>query len=312
MERKHLLLTLGIALVLLVPGPPTMNHGQDQEPLAGKIELTIVLDQTKMIAGTEQFLEIRVRNRTSHSLQIPGLSADVSLRIFIVDQQGDTLRRGSIADIIGPIHKFTLNPGETVIRDEPLSWYRNMPQGKRIVSAEGTAMLPGSYTISVVLGGVASNTLAMHILEPPHDENEVAKLYRDATSSKHLFDEGTKMVEELLRRYPNSVYARNMYTQLASRLGLYLTPEKATRLQEVVLMGIDRFPDSQTSAGLIWYYLLASRYSLGIERDQRSTPEQIAELEGKVNALKLKYPGTRAARYASEQIEALNKLKSMK
>ena len=106
------------------------------------------------------------------------------------------------------------------------------------------------------------------------------------------------------------MYALNMYSRLVGRLGLYLTPEKARKLEGITLQGIDRFPDSQTAASLITYYLLASRYSLGIGRDDLPTLEQIAELEGKVNALKLKYPGTRAARYASEQIEALNKLKS--
>ena len=180
MERKHLLLTLGIVLVLLVPGPPTMNQGQDQEALAGKIDLTISLDQTEIVTGTVQHLEIRVRNLTSQPLQIPELSADVSLRIFIIDQEGDTLRRGSIAHIIGPIHKFTLNPGETVIRDEELSLYDNMHEGKRIVPFGGLALLPGSYTISTTLVGVKSNTLNIIVLDPPPDEKEVARLYTKA------------------------------------------------------------------------------------------------------------------------------------
>jgi len=303
-ENVSPLFVLGI---FIFSGLLALNAAQREESLDGKIKLAISLDETEFIAGTEQYLEVSINNLTNQYVFIPYPSADLSLKIIISDSQGDTLRRGRIVSTYGNSPKSTINPQQTFVIDEPLSFYSNMPEGKRTTPAGGTAILPGRYTISAVLGGVASNSLTIHILEPSQDEKEVATLFRDAASSRHSLDEGTTMVEELLRKYQSSVYAPNMYTRLGAMLGLYLTPEKVTKLKEVVLEGIDRFPNSQSSDLLITYYLLATRYSLGMGRDDRPTASQIAEIEGKLNLLKSKYPGTRTARYAGEQIEVLKK-----
>jgi hypothetical protein len=224
---KHLKAPLFLVW-LLCSGVPSTKADPD-------LELKLLHDKPVYLIGEPIWIDILVMNHGMDTVVVPYPGSSLGLQKFVVINNGiDTLPyRGGIATLM-EIPEYSLPPGDT------LYGLFNLLDGYRYSKSSSSfykKLLQGEVTVSSYFYGlVTSNTISFTIVEPSGAESEAYTLLNEGSRYQYITMSKAKL-EELLERFPNSVYGQLACVCLSGSHD----PEQNRKYARML---IERFPQS--------------------------------------------------------------------
>jgi hypothetical protein len=172
---------------------------------AADLELKLLHDKPIYLIAEPIWIDILLINHGADTVVVPYPGPVLGLQKFVVVNNGtDTL------PYIGDISTLTETPEHRLAPGDTLYGLFNLLDGYRYTKSGSVFFsrpLQGEVTVSSFYYNlVTSNTISLSIVEPLGVEKEAYTLLTEGTHHEYLVRSKDKL-EELLARFPNSVYA---------------------------------------------------------------------------------------------------------
>lgn len=261
-----------------------------QEESEHPLKATISLDKEKFLVSETIWLTILLENISNDKTL--GACADPVwglLRIEVVSEEGDTLYGGCIQATLGGGPR--LAPGEKDIyfvnivgpicdygiEHEDALHGRLLPEGEYNIQAKVWYHYEGKGST------MFTNKLRFKVEKPKGSEKKAYELMvkgRKKCYSEKKWKEGKEMIWGMIKEYPTSAYRDAAYELLPTHFPYH--PEEALEF-------IEKYPNS----GLVMSVIFAATPKSGKPAERKKFFEDIIK----------KYPNTKAAMYAENQLD---------
>lgn len=189
------------------------------------IKFEIRLDKDTFLEREPIWVDMYLINEGNESVTLQCLELYCQmLTVYLVNSVGDTVEySGYVTDGVPPAGP-TIRPGETYTYGINLS--ESFGKGFReYIPPPLRYLAKDAYTLQMTHNKVLSNRIEFTVLEATGSEKHACDLIKKATRSgfKYYHDDVHLVVdifEELLQKYPNSVYADLAQNELAGLYGL--------------------------------------------------------------------------------------------
>jgi len=181
----------------------------------------IELEKQAYILHEPIWLDVTLTNITSDTLRTHSIVFTSpnhgSFQIEIRDNNGNLLEYTGPMDAIANVPgNLLLDAGEQDFGSINLLEYfrsQNKNSGYSVINWSFPFIPKGSYTINVYFEGDISNNLSFDIVEPSGKEKEVLEIIEKASkiSPKLKADSFAKIFNEVVNKYPNSVFAEKCF-----------------------------------------------------------------------------------------------------
>lgn len=206
--RRIYLLTLLTTLLLL----STVNSSD------GKWDIKIELSKQKYLLHEPVVLDVTLTNNTSDTLRAHSLFPPNHYKfyIFLADSDGKEMKYTGIqANVVW-------GPGELLLAGEQdyacfnvleLFGLRDSNSGYKVSWMWFPYIVEGTYTVVAEYEGDPSNELTFNVVEPYGQEEKALRKIEQASQiwSQAETDPSSRAYGEIVRDYPNSVYAEECY-----------------------------------------------------------------------------------------------------
>jgi hypothetical protein len=197
------------------------------------IKFEIRLDKYTILEREPIWVDMYLINESNESVTLKCLELYWQmLTVYLVNSAGDTVKySGYVTDGIPP-RGPNIRPGETYTYSINLS--ENFGKGFRdYIPPPLRYLAKDAYTLQMVHNKVFSNKIEFTVTEATGSEKNACDLIKNATRSgfKYYHDDVHQVIdifEELLKKYPNSVYADLAQNELAGLYGLVREIGKTT------------------------------------------------------------------------------------
>jgi hypothetical protein len=214
--------------------------GTGSTVFASDVELKLLCDKSTYLVAEPIWIDILVINHSPDTQAVPFASVPLDeVRFTVVNNGTDTLDyRGLILDAVEGM-RFDLSPGDT------LYGLFNFVEGYRYSRSRKPfyyKLLQGQVSITARYNrGMVSPTLLIDIVEPTGSEAEAFQLLQEGLKAQ-FSDKSRSRFEEILERFPNSVYADLALERLIGYFCTHVRDADSCRNLSLELM--DRYPNS--------------------------------------------------------------------
>ena len=236
---------------------PLCANSQEQ-----KWELAIELEKQDYLIYEDIWLDLTLTNITSDSIRTVGIGTPNHRGFYVVVKDAS----GAELEYTGPVYGFLSSPGRLIMAGDYEYQSFNLPElfGKSNCEYEYRApssYLPaGRYSVQANFDGAVSNIIFFGIVEPSGSELEALKLLDRARAILitgepiHL---GVPIYQELLDKYPNSVYAEKSYkyTLKDSQASRAAIESGTFDWRAYTLDMLEKFPNSGTARGRLQWLI---------------------------------------------------------
>jgi len=274
-QKKHFVILVMVAVLFTAFwSANSFTQTTNEHPL----KATISLDKEKFLVNEAIWLTIIIQN-ISKDKTLEACADPVSgkVRIEVVSQEGDTIYGGCLIGTFGT--PPTLDPGEKDVyfvdlvgpicnygieHEDALHYGRLLPEGEYSVQATVLYRYQGK-TIPML-----TNKLGFKVEKPKGSEKKAYNLLKGKNAEK---------LWKLIKQYPNSVY-RDAALQLVANFDYH--PEEGME-----------FIDNNPNSGYVASVIFAVTPKKGKSAERKKFYEDIIK----------KYPNTKAAMYAENQLD---------
>jgi hypothetical protein len=261
-----------------------------QQNPANSIDISINLGKKSFATSEPIWLDVSVKNISYYDIKI--LPLDLScmecLKIFLVNSKGDTLSyHGIVSDVTRPPTGYLTEPGNY------RSNYFNLLDGfGEMIDGLGIRRFikPDNYSIIAIYNNIIeSNVETLEVKEPEGEEKKALALLMKGYDYHIQLEipQFDKQLEELVVKYPKSVYADLAYYEMTYWSEDYKDAEEYGK--QLVI----QYPDSKFTRFAFWKML------------RGKTPTQ--QIQFLKNILKVITVNTRAYDWAQSSLESLQK-----
>lgn len=180
----------------------------------GDVEISIRCDKELYLVDEPLWVDILVTNVGDTSVSVPIPKTDFGTLSFLVIANGtDTLAYCGGRSELLYVPTEELQPGDTLYAlSDVASQYRY----SFVKTPFGPNPVTGTIAFNAWYSGLESNQLTVEIVEPHGDEESAWRLLLQAKRERPSAKIAAKKLEDLVSRYPNSVYAPTAYELLSA------------------------------------------------------------------------------------------------
>ncbi len=273
-----------------------------------KWNLEIKLDKQNYISHEPIWLDITLSNITPDTIRTHGLLYPNHREFFIElrDSNGEPVEyTGAQYSLAQHPGNLFLGPGEKEYGSFDLLklfQFRKEIPGYSVSKILFRYIPKGTYTVQVHYEGDFSNEITFNIVEPSGDEKEVIKMIEDVerSSGKHAPYPVSKKFQEIVNRFPNSVFAEicfyeSRFLSKEIRDGMKVSFKEGNN--KIKMEMLENYPNSGNSYGWL----------RSITRDM----DDSTKLDF-INNLKGANLNTRSAKFIEQMQERIDKQKTEK
>lgn len=263
--------------------------------LQGKIKLELSADTNVFVWGEYIWVDVSIVNLLNQEVSVPDLRSHA--RIHITDEHGNRVQ-GPIIDAFMMVY-VPVPPKSSIAESFNVEHWNDKTE-----DSPGTRLLPGTYSARAVLMDVSSNILRFKVVPPSPEQRLVAREIANKIRKWRPAAQRIQDAKALLRQFPHTVYLSNIYYWLLVLLTMSDNPtERSDELVRYALEYLEKFPNRGEAQVALSCYISGLRNKLGIERDQKATPQQWRIIESELQKIKSRFPDERIARYIEQTIK---------